>query len=361
MLKVDNLDDVRGNNVIIYSIKTLLEKGNFPRFTILSGHMGVGKSTVAGLVAKELNKSESPVITFNFGMSVDMKSLEESVFKMNPSVPRAFVFEELHGLDKAEQTALLTMLDSQPANVYILCTTTEIYKVLRTIRSRATVWDFKLLGERQLSQLLDDYLEGQATQLTQKAKNALLKSCYGVPRDLLKNADLAVSGDFTAEQLDALLGHVSEDLIYSLLCSLKSSSIDFSTNMATLMEESSRDKLVQLRDFFTRFLLERRGIEGATLDRNKIATLDSLFNSEELEKIGRTLVKATPDTLMLELSLLNMELTGVGRKQMVGQQINRVATNVAKAAALSTDSNVQARINDARLTPSSLKSLTLDS
>lgn len=360
MLEIKTLDDIRGNNVTVYAIKTLLDKHTFPKFTILSGHLGVGKSTVARIVAEHLNESEHPVVKYNFGLKVDMKELEETVFKMNPSKPRAFVFEELHGLDRAEQTALLTMLDSQPANVYVVCTTTEMAKVLNTIRSRATTWDFKLLGERQLSQLLDDYLASQAAVLSPQAKKALLKSCYGVPRDLLKNADLAISGEFSGTQLEEMLGHVSEDLIFSLLCSLKSTSVDFATNITTLMEESSRDKLYHLRDFFTRYILERKGLEGATIDSSKIATLDATFTSDEIEKIGRVLIRANADTLMLELTLLNMELTHTSSKQMVGQQIDRVSRNQATATAQATTVDAKSRINDAKLSASSLKKMMLE-
>lgn len=359
MLTIESLDDIRGNNVVIYSIKSLLDKKVFPKFTILAGNMGVGKSSVAKLVAAQLNESNSPVVTFNFGLKQDMTELEDTVFKLKPSVPRAFVFEEIHGLDKGQQTALLTMLDSQPENVYIICTTTEIHRILRTLQSRATVWTFRLLGQKQLAQLLDDYLASTATNLTQQAKSALLRSCYGVPRDLLKNADLAISGDFTGTQLESLLGRVSEDLIFTLLCSLKSVAVDFCTNMTSLMEESGEDKLYQLRDFYTRYLLERKGIEGATIAKDNIKTLDSTFSQAELEEIGRTLVRARPETLALELSLLNMKLTNTNSKMLTGQQIDRAVAHQAAGNVTHKSAEVQGRINDARLSTSSLRELKL--
>ena len=329
MLEINKLEDVRGNNIIIYSIRTLLNKGSFPHFVILSGHMGVGKSTVARLVAEELTKSEFGVKTYNLGMQIDMSAIDNDVFKMNPSKPQAFVFEELQGLSKADQTSLLAMLDRQPDNVYIICTTTESYKILRTIKSRATTWDFKLLSEKQLSQLLDDYLETLAVELNQDAKIALLKSSYGIPRDLLKNTDLAISGEFSGDQLNELLGRVSEDLFFSILCSLKNSSVDFASVTHNLMDEVNRDKLAQFRDFFTRYLLERKGLDNLTISSEKISTLDSMYSEEELGKIGRMLVKATSDTFILELSLLNMELVKSSTKSIVGQQVDRLASNQA--------------------------------
>lgn len=360
MLEITSLDDIRGNNVVIYSIRNLLKKGNFPSFTILSGHMGVGKTNVAKLVAKELHQSESQVVTVNFGLEVDMKTIEENVFRMNPSSPRAFIFEELHGLDKGKQTALLTMLDSQPSNIYVIATTTELMKVLNTIRSRATVWNFKLLSNRQLAQLLDDYLKIKEVDLSLRARNALVRSAFGVPRDLLKNADLAIAGDFSVDQLEELLGHVSEDLIYTLLCSLKTSGLDFGTSVVTLLGDKSKEKLTQLRDFYTRFLLERKGIEGATISADKLDTLSGLFTDEDLVKIGRTLICATPDTLVLELTLLNMELTGTSKRQLVGQQIDRAAQNNAESTATHPTEEIKGRISKTKVNRSNLSELTLD-
>lgn len=362
MLEIHKLEELRGNNVVIYSIKKLLERHTYPAFSIMTGHMGVGKSTVARLVAEELNKGEVPVHPFNFGLDVDMKELEETVFKMNPAEPRAFVFEELHGLDKSQQTALLNMLDTQPSNVYIICTTTEKFKILNTIRSRATVWEFKLLGQRQLAQLLDDYLEGLGVAtLTRAAKDALLNSAFGVPRDLLKNTDLAISGEFTGEQLSSLLGRVSEDLLFSVFCALKSQSIEFATSIGSLIDQSSESKLPQLRDFWTRYLLEVRGIDNPTIERNKLKQLAELFSYEEAITVGRTLVRATNDTLILELTLLNMELTRTSDGYQVGQQKDKKAAFTSQGIVASTGSDIAARKDVAKINHAALKTLRLDS
>lgn len=361
MLEITKLEELRGNNVVVYSIKKLLDNHTYPAFSIMSGHMGVGKSTVARLVAEALNKSEMPMHTFNFGLEIDMKELEDTVFKMNPSEPRAFVFEELHGMDKGQQTALLNMLDSQPQNVYIICTTTEKFKVLNTIRSRATVWEFKLLGQRQLSQLLDDYLAMKGIKyMSPVAKEALLHSANGVPRDLLKNTDLAISGDFTGEQLNELLGRVSESLMFSIFSALKTPSVDFATTINTFIDQASDNKLSQLRDFWTRFLLERKGIDNPTIAKDKVRDLLKLFSDDEAMKIGRALVRATPDTLILELALLNMELTKTSVGHQVGQQKDRKAMFTSQGVVSDVSDDVASRRDAARVTSTVAKELRLE-
>ena len=356
MLQITSLDDIRGNNVVIYALKKLLTDGNFPHFTILTGQLGVGKSTVAGILAKELNKSDLPATTINMGLEVSMSHIEETVFKMNPVKPRAFVFEELHGLDKSQQTALLSMLDTQPNNVYIIATTTESHKILRTIKSRAATWDFKLLSSKQLSQLLDDYLNSIGARLSSDAKALLVRASRGVPRDLLKNTDLAISGEFSETQLEEILNFLPDDLMFSVFCSLKANSTDFNTGIVDLIDNPGRDKVSQLRDFYTRYLLERQG-SSITISKEKLQVLDSMYTKEDLIKIGRTLIKLTPDTLILELALLNMELTKTTNRGLIGRQIDKAARNNTEA--FSTAQSDSQKLESARISAQSIKNLHL--
>ena len=360
MLEITGLDEVRGNNVVVYSIKKMLEKKTYPAFYLMAGHMGVGKSTVARLVAEQLNESDMPVVTFNFGLETNMKDIEETVFKMNPAERRAFIFEEMHGLDKGQQTALLTMLDTQPQNVVIIGTTTEKFKILNTIRSRAQVWEFKLLGQRQLSQLLDDYLEMKGSRgMSAIAKEALLHSARGVPRDLLKNTDLAISGEFTGDQLNELLGRVSEGLMFSIFVALKLPSVEFSTTADTFLEHASDSKLPQLRDFWTRYLLERRDVDNPTISKDKVRELNALFSDDEAMKVGQALVRATSDTLVLELALLNMELTKTSASHQVGQQRDRKAMTTSQGMTTVVTGDIASRRDAARVTSNLSKDLLL--
>lgn len=320
MHEIKELNDIRGNNVVTYSIQTLLDRGSFPNFSIMSGVMGVGKTSVAKVVANKLNQSDSDVRIYNFGMDVDMQALRDEVFSLNPAKPRAFIFEELHGLPRNDQNALLQMIDSQSRNVYVICTTTELTKVIRPLRSRAQTWEFKLLSDKQLSALLDDYLIKQNVTLPANCKKALLRSCKGVPRDLLKSADFAIAGDFSAAQLDDLLGNVSDELMFSVFCSLHADTVSFVANLEELLDEGTETKLSALQDFWLRYIMERSGAVRKTLTPTMVSTLDQLYPKGEAAKIAKMLLRAQPDTLMLELVTMNMALTGATTNATVGQQ-----------------------------------------
>ena len=148
--------------------------------------------------------------------------------------------------------------------------------------------------------------------------------------------------------------------MFSLFCALKSQAVEFSATVETLIDQSSENKLPQLRDFWTRYLLESRGIDNPTLPRDKIKQLQSLYSPADAMKVGRALIKATPDTLILELALLNMELTQTSVGHQVGQQKDKKATNTAQGVVTSPDEEVAARRNAARLSAASLGQMRLD-
>lgn len=357
MLEINKLDDIRGNNTVIYSIKTLIERKAFPKLSIMAGMMGVGKTSAAKVVANMLDKSGVPVKMYNCSLSPDMQKINEEVFSLTPSQPKAFIFEELHGMAKADQNALLQMFDSQSDNTYVICTTTDIGKILRPIRSRAQVWDFKLLSEKQCAQLLDDYLDAKGVKLKQESKQALLRSCHGVPRDLIKNADFAIDGDFTPSQLDSLLGNVSDELIYSIFVSLKSSTSDFIANIEDLMEEVSTSRVRALHNFWLRYLLEKHGGSQRTLQPAMISTLNSIYSDADAAKISKVLLRCNSDTVLLELLTLNMSLTGSTSAGVLGVQ--RDSSKSAEMDLEASRKSLQKSTESSQLTRRSIREFKL--
>lgn len=357
MLEISSLDDVRGNNVVIFSIKTLLERKSFPKLSIMSGMMGVGKTSVARVVAGLIDKSGTPVKTYNCSMSLDMSKVQEEVFALKPSQPKVFIFEELHGMDRGDQNALLQMFDTQSDNTYIICTTTDISKILRTIRSRAQVWEFKLLSEKQCAQLLDDYLANKGVQMSQASKQSLLRACRGVPRDLIKNADFAIEGSFTPAQLDALLGNVSDELTYALFASLKSKTSDFVVHIEELMGEVNYGKLAALRDFWLRYLMERHGGSQHTLSSAMITSLNAIYTDNDINKIAKVLLRAQADTILLELLSLNISLTGSTSSGVLGSQ--RDDSKVAESDVTASKRTTQQAVSSAQLTRQAVKEFKL--
>lgn len=330
MLELSSLDQVRGNSVVLYSIKTLLRANNFPKFSIMSGREGVGKSSVASLVAAELAAEENDVKSINFGLDVDMEELRQTVFSLEPIKPKVYIFEELHGLNSARQTALLNMVDTQPRNVYIIATTTALYRLSWPLKSRATVWEFRALDNNQLAELLDAYLEEVGKALQPEVKNILIRSCHGVPRDLLKNADFATSATFSADDIGTLLGQVPDDTMYAIFAALLGDDAAVATVVQTLLEQTGQNKLWQLRDYWTRFLLESMAGVYHSMDSKQGRTLASMYSQKRKEIVTSALLRAKEETLLLELLAAHMSLVSLTVKEARGLQTHAAQTNEAQ-------------------------------
>lgn len=362
MYSINSLDDIHANQVAIYTIKTLLKTKTFPKFSILSGTMGVGKSSAALLVAKELQTDGLPVKVYNFGLDANMNTIEDEVFSMEPVDVKAFVFEEIHSLSKEKQTALLSMLDRQPQNVYVIATTTEDDTLLKTLKSRAQRWTFKALSNKQLSILLDDYLCQLDKSMSPDVKQALIQAARGVPRDLVKSVDLALNGEFNAETLNDLLGNISDDAAYSVFCALKADPVSFGAMLNDLIERPDAVKLTKLRDYWTRYFIESTSPPGAeSLTAEAIGTLDSLFTATDKLKVTKALIQATASTLYLQLILLNaalappstttnQALVGVQKTQKQAAETERKESHALKQELPAT----------ARVTLSAVKNIRLE-
>ena len=322
MLEINKLSDIYGNRTVTRVIETLINKRQYPKLSIMAGMMGVGKSSAARVVASMLDSSGQPTKVFNFSMPVDMQKIQEEVFALKPLNPRAFIFEEIHGLSRDDQSALLQMFDSQSSNVYIICTTTEIHDVLKTICSRAQVFTFRSLSEKQLEALLENYTSSKGVKLDKNVTSSLLRTARGVPRDLIKNTDLVISAELSADDLNSLLCNVSDTTAYILMCSMMSNTTDFLRESYHKVQDTP-DLLYALRDFWIRYMLERTTVGAQTIPKEIITALDAMYTDEHRMRLSKMLLKATPQTLMLEMMTMNMSLTGTTASAALGTQVDQ--------------------------------------
>lgn len=354
MLQITNLSDIHGNSTVIYAINTLLSRGKFPKFTILYGQMGVGKSSVAKLILDELTK-ESNVMSakqiYDVASNLPLDEIDEIYIKHTPMYPVAILLEEIHMLSKEKQTSLLTLLDRQPKNVYFIATTTEMNKLLKPLQSRAQAFEFKRLNQSQMKTLMEDYLSTLGVGLTQNVKDALIYKARGIPRDLIKDIDLMVDGEFSDEQAEDLLGFLSDELLFTVFTTIKSDALSFVEIISTLFDSKQTNRVQQLTDFWVRYLLCRKGGSTINIDKNHVDVLNDLYTNEaDLRLITNTLIRVTERTLELELLGLNLKLTSTSSKEITGVQISAQRENATMAISSKSNADIdRKRINSATI------------
>ena len=178
-------------------IRMAIQAGNIPSM-ILWGPPGVGKTTIANIIANEVKK---PFYTLS-AISSGVKDIREVIDKAKSS-PRSILFiDEIHRFNKGQQDALLGAVEKGIITLIGATTENPSFEVNAALLSRCQVYILKALGEEQLLQMIDQALqrdeELKRRKITIREHQALLNISGGDGRKLLNLVELisdALQGD----------------------------------------------------------------------------------------------------------------------------------------------------------------------
>lgn len=207
------LDDLIGQEHLTGKggvIRKAIQSGNIPSM-ILWGPPGVGKTTIANIVANEVKK---PFYTLS-AVSSGVKEVREVIEKARLSQRSILFIDEIHRFNKSQQDALLGAVEKGIITLIGATTENPSFEVNSALLSRCQVYTLKALGEDQLLALVDQAIKKDA-QLTGrnfkiKEHEALLNISGGDGRKLLNLVELiadSVEGDI--EVTDALVMDIAQ-------------------------------------------------------------------------------------------------------------------------------------------------------
>ena len=246
----NSFDEVIGQDHVVQVIKNSIEQERVHQAFLFSGTRGVGKTTIARLLAKCLNcmSSDAPTsqpcnkcessISIQEGKSIDfleidaasrtgvehMRELLSSVHT-SPSVSRfkIFLIDEVHMLSKGSFNALLKTLEEPPSHVIFLMATTDPEKVPKTVISRCLQLNLKTVSRNNLQEHFRKICEKEGINSDEESLSLVAKSAEGSVRDGLTLLDQAIAhgnGKLVADDVKKLLGTIDDSLIYELLDSI---------------------------------------------------------------------------------------------------------------------------------------------
>jgi putative ATPase len=194
-------------------IRKAIQSGNIPSM-ILWGPPGVGKTTIANIIANEVKK---PFYTLS-AVSSGVKDVREVIEKAKHS-PRSILFiDEIHRFNKSQQDALLGAVEKGIITLIGATTENPSFEVNSALLSRTQVYTLKALGEEQLLALVNQALSRdedlKKRKIEIKEHQALLNISGGDGRKLLNLVELladSVNGDF--EITDDLVIEVAQKQI----------------------------------------------------------------------------------------------------------------------------------------------------
>jgi DNA polymerase-3 subunit gamma/tau len=217
--------DLIGQEAAVQTLSNALTSGTFGQAYVFSGLRGVGKTTVARLLAKAVNCAEGPTAEpcgvcescreIADGSSIDVIEMDaathtgvddvrdlQDLLRYRPTRDRyrVIIVDEVHMLSKAAFNALLKTIEEPPPYILWVFATTERSKVPDTILSRCQQLDFRPVGSDLIRARLEEIASAEGFSLTPSAAASIAGAAEGSVRDALSLLDQLRA--FTADAVD---------------------------------------------------------------------------------------------------------------------------------------------------------------
>jgi DNA polymerase III subunit gamma/tau len=256
--------EVVGQDAIVRTLTNAIAAGQVRQAYLFAGPRGTGKTSMARILAKSLNCAQGPTatpdnvcnacVTIANGTSLDViemdaasqrgiddiREIRERVV-LQPAEGRykVYILDEAHQLTDAAWNALLKLIEEPPPHLLFVFCTTDLAKVLPTVRSRCQTFAFARPRLPEIVRYLRRVADGEGIDAPDAALSLIARSARGSFRDAVSTLDqlaAATERTITVQAVLQLLGAVEEESLFRL-CDLV---VDGDTAGAlTLVEELS--------------------------------------------------------------------------------------------------------------------------
>ena len=214
----NTFDEVIGQDHIIKTLKNQIEMKQISHAYLFCGSRGTGKTSVAKIFAKAVNcqnpQNGSPCfeceVCKNLQNSNNIDIIEIDAASNNrvdeirdlrdkvkyPPIYgkyKVYIIDEVHMLTDSAFNALLKTLEEPPKHIIFILATTEPQKLPATILSRVLRFDFKLVGQQKLEDLIKNIFKKSNISFDNESISLIAKSGNGSVRDALSIADMCSS------------------------------------------------------------------------------------------------------------------------------------------------------------------------
>ncbi len=351
--------DVIGQEHVTRTLQNAISQQRIAHGYIFSGHRGIGKTTIARILAMALNcrSTDKPspepcgvcdsCQEIRAGGSVDVIEIDAATnrgideirelrdaARYRPARDRykIYILDEAHQITDAAFNALLKTLEEPPPHIVFMMATTQPEDIPQTIRSRCQHFSFHAVRFDDIVQQLRDIATKEEINAEDDALAALAEAGDGSMRDALSIMDQAIAccgvfdGDsgakLTAAQVRGLMGTVSSDvLVQAMECVHRNSSEDLLKLLDRLMTEGQSPShfAKQLVRFLRNAIVAKIAggdsplLQISSDEKKKVAAIAALFSEEDLTRF-LNIVLRTYDELgyrqeqrfHLELGMLKM-------------------------------------------------------
>ena len=344
--------EVIGQEHVTRTLKNALEQGRTAHGYIFSGHRGIGKTTVARILAMALNcrSSDKPVAEpcgvcescteIRAGNSVDVIEIDAATnrgideirelregTRYRPARDRfkIYILDEAHQITDAAFNALLKTLEEPPGHVVFMLATTQPEDIPQTIRSRCQHFSFRAVGFEEILNQLKDLSGRENIEADEDALALLAEAGDGSMRDALSILDQAIAsstGRLTADQVRNLVGTAPSGVLEEVMQAVAQGSSETVLRLVDrLISEghSPTHFARQMVRFLRNTVVARIAGEKSSLlqissdERQRVARIAALFEEEDLARHLQIMLRTHSELgyrqeqrFHLELGLLKM-------------------------------------------------------
>jgi DNA polymerase III subunit gamma/tau len=328
-------DDIVSQEHVSNTLKNAIENNRLSHAYLFCGPRGVGKTTMARVLARTINNVDMDVDgeqlnnTLNIveidaasNNSVDdVRSLRERV-RIPPQSGRfkVYIIDEIHMLSKAAFNALLKTLEEPPAHVIFIFATTEPHRILPTILSRCQRFDFRRITVEEIVARLELIARKEDIEIDRESLHVIARKADGALRDALGILDQAIAfcgTSITYDDLHRALNIVSSERMFELTDALIRR--DARAGMALLhnllhIGNDIQEFLAALTEHFRNLYLSRDSqnfylIEATKDTRERFQEMASAFSEDDLMRMMHIVHEAEFSIRQAQQPRIHLEIT----------------------------------------------------
>lgn len=283
------LETLVGQEHIKKTLTSAIELGKISHAYLFTGPRGTGKTSTARILAKSLNCKNGPTVQpcgecasckdITNSIPIDVIEIDaasnrkvedaQNILEKVQYVPvngkyKIYIIDEVHMLTNHAFNALLKTLEEPPENVIFILATTEVHKVLDTIKSRCQRFDFRRITTDDIVKHLRYISDSEKINITDDALFAIAKNSAGGMRDSISLLDqlsiLGISKEITVEDVNSILGRISFDTLLKLTNQIIASSPAEAIKILNNVYNSGNEPLqilTNLSEYFKNLLIAK--------------------------------------------------------------------------------------------------------
>ena len=324
-----SFEHVVGQDHVVRTLKNAILQERIAHAFIFSGPRGVGKTSVARIMAKALNCEKGPgplpcqVCTncreITEGISIDVREIDgasnrgiDEIRELREHIRFApvssrytiYIIDEVHMLTREAFNALLKTLEEPPAHVIFIFATTETHKVPATILSRCQCFDFRRISQRQLRENLKQIAEAEGIRVSDAGLTWIAEAGDGSLRDAQSIFDQAISYagfDIKDSDVEELLGRTDRRFLFILSGAV----LERDAGRCLRIIEESYCAGLDMKYFYQMLLVHFRNLLLARIAGREAGLFD--LSDDELTALGAQADRTPRETLQRLLDMLMAE------------------------------------------------------